>query len=126
MKDLEKSKTSVVSSANDLLVYFTGTEKYYNHFMGYYYTDGIKYMAETFEAYWLIDVIFSHQLNPLVKSQPFQTWTLKKIKGNKFCASCTDGNNILIVNQFIPFSDFPHDIITLFFVDNVLLVPTEY
>lgn len=56
---------------NDELAQFTGTEHYYRHWMGKNYTDGVKGMAEKYKAYWLIDVVFSHQ-NSKINKIPFQ------------------------------------------------------
>ncbi len=41
----------------DELEQFYGTEKWYRHFTGLVYTDGIKYLAENAGAYWLIDLV---------------------------------------------------------------------
>ena len=66
--------------------HFTGTEEY--HRMRYPWlrkdfllTDGSKYLADKAgliggTAYWLIDIIASHQLNHKVASEGFQTWKL--------------------------------------------------
>jgi len=66
--------------------HFTGTEEY--HRMRYPWlrkdfllTDGAKYLADKAgliggTAYWLIDIIASHQLNHKVASEGFQTWKL--------------------------------------------------
>jgi len=60
---------------------FTGTEQWYQHFTGLLYTDGVKYVADTAGAYWLIDAIASYQHEPQVKRnrrlQEFQLWVLE-------------------------------------------------
>ena len=63
------------------LPYFTGTESYTN--LRYPWlrsrfllTDGTKYLAETAQAFWLMDAIASHQANRKVASEPFQVWRL--------------------------------------------------
>ncbi|MCA1991143.1 MAG: hypothetical protein LDL41_03725 [Coleofasciculus sp. S288] len=39
------------------LAQFIGTTTYYQHrpFSNFYYTDGVKYVAEQGQAYWLLD-----------------------------------------------------------------------
>ena len=37
-----------------------GTEKYYKHFGGLLYTDGVKEMCEKLGAYWFIDIVASY------------------------------------------------------------------
>ena len=48
------------------------------------YTDGVKAMAETCEAYWLIDLIISHQSHRDINLERFQVWDLKRVKDNTF------------------------------------------
>ncbi|MES2648086.1 MAG: hypothetical protein V4717_14510 [Bacteroidota bacterium] len=116
-----------MKNANDQLAAFTGTTKWFKHpLFGKLYTEGVKHMAETFGAYWLIDVVFSHQLLSKVKNEAFQTWTLKRITGNSFIVVATDGNENIIASQQIPFSDFNADVLTLFYTDDVLMLPSEY
>ena len=115
-----------MKNANDELSYFTGTQDWCRHFTGLLYTDGILAMAEKFQAYWLIDVVFSHQLSPEVKAQPFQKWVLKRVKGDSFIAIADDGNDLVIAEQEIPFSDFAADIVTMFYTAGVLMLPSEY
>ena len=57
---------------------FSGSEEFYEHlfFHGYVYTEGVQYLAEKTEAYWLVDYIFSNQWAEEFKVQPFQVWKL--------------------------------------------------
>ena len=78
----EKLAAEIVAA----MPHFTGTEEY--HRMRYPWlrkdfllTDGAKYLADKAgliggTAYWLIDIIASHQLNHKVASEGFQTWKL--------------------------------------------------
>lgn len=121
----------VKTSANDKLVWFTGTYNYYKHFGKFVITDGVKYLAERYQCFWLLDVIFSHQISKKVSSEQFQTWELeRKFVGekptNKFVVTGDDGNKNTLVRQEIPFSDFEDDKVRLFLIDNVLLLPSEY
>lgn len=40
---------------------FTSTQDYHRHFTGLLYTDGIQYLAEHGQCFWLIDLVGSHQ-----------------------------------------------------------------
>lgn len=111
---------------------FTGTENYYRHPLGIVYTDGVKYLAEKAGAYWLIDLIASHQ--PRIKrklaalqERDFQSWTLEKI-GNEYRARCDNGNGGFLATQRFPYTDFPAELMPfgLFLVDGVLMLKTEY
>jgi hypothetical protein len=60
------------------LAQFIGTQNYYRHTIGnFMFTDGVKYLAETAQCYWLLDVIASYILKPKIKRIPFQLWELK-------------------------------------------------
>lgn len=54
----------------DLSKFWGGTENYYQHFLGGYYTDGVKYVAKECKAYWLIDAVMSHAPR-LLKAEGF-------------------------------------------------------
>jgi len=41
---------------------FCGTQNYYRHFTGLNYTDGVKHLADRAGAYWLVDAVFSWQV----------------------------------------------------------------
>jgi hypothetical protein len=113
------------------LAYCTGTDKYHEYKFGpmrYLLTDGIMTLAERCGAYWLIDLIVSHQLSPHVRLEPFQVWELtpnKTTAGAK--TTCTDGNGHKLASQRIPFTDFPlPEGIKVYMADNVILLPSEY
>ena len=90
------------------------------------YTDGVKMMAEKAEAYWLIDLIISHQCKKEVNNERFQVWELKRLKNDVFTINATDGNKNKVAYQKIPFSDFAYDQATLWLVDGCLMLPCEY
>ena len=102
---------------------FTGTEQYYRHWLkGIVYTDGVKYVAESAGAYWLIDLIASYQ--PL--EVEFQVWELRK-EGEAWCVECTDGNENFVLKQDIPYTDFPEDFMPfeMWFQNGVIFLPSE-
>lgn len=104
-----------------------GSENFYRHILSkILYTDGVKDMAKTCGAYWLIDLVISHQTNKSVREQPFQVWDLKRVRNNEFSILCTDGNHNRITSQDIEFSDFPYDLATVWLVDGCLMLPCEY
>jgi hypothetical protein len=104
--------------------HFTGTDKYYKHFLGILFTDGIKYVADEAGAYWLIDAIASYQ--PRLRQEEFQSWTLKKNENDSWTLSATDGNDRELVRQEIEFSDFPRDKMNFFLCNKTLMLPSEY
>ncbi|TDE08717.1 hypothetical protein E0F88_32225 [Dyadobacter psychrotolerans] len=111
------------------LAEFTGTEQWYRHpiVKSTLYTDGIKYVAETAGAYWLIDEIAFQQTHPLVKNEEFQVWTLNvDLEQSKAVLTCDDGNDRIIYTKQISYTDFPLEEIKIYVTDNVILLPSEY
>ena len=117
-------KTATKSELLSSLDQFTGTEQYYRHWTGsLLYTDGVKYLADTAEAHWLIDLIASYR-----RKEPFQVWTLKRDQEG-FGAVATmqeDSGQPVLVRQVIEYTDFPLPEITLWLVDGVLILKSEY
>lgn len=92
------------------LAHFYGSETYMHHWMKtVVMTDGAQYIYE--RAGWLVDVIASHQTAALrKKSDGFQFWKLRKVENDPKCMAivvCEDGNYKKLVEQKIPFTDFP-------------------
>ena len=116
-----------MTNANDHYGQQNGTEHIYScRPFPITYTDGVKDLVENSEAYWLIDLIISHQAHKKVNCQPFQVWKLERAKGNAFTIIATDGNDNRILCQVVPYSDFPFDTATIWLVDDTLLLPSEY
>ena len=108
------------------LAQFTGTEHWYRHWTGRgTFTDGIKFMADRAGAYWLIDVVFSHQLKAKVRAEPFQIWELKVKDGKGVVTMRRDSDCKPIVTQRLEYTDFPMAEVKMYFENDVLLLPSE-
>ena len=124
------------------LKHFTSTDNYYRHLLGIRYADGVQYLAQEAQCYWLIDVIASHQTKKLLADKmlkDFQLWLLvvgdshefiKPKPHNQAVVTCWgDTPNVGIkppVRQDIDFTDFPLSEIKLLLVQGVLMLPGEY
>lgn len=108
---------------------FTGTEHHYRHWLGFTYTDGVKYVAEQAQAYWLLDLIFSWQ--PELQQRhgaekvSFQVWELTK-RQTDWLANCTDGNGGYLCSQILEHCSYPDDSVTMWHIDGTLILPSEY
>ena len=109
---------------------FYGTESYHRWsvlFPRFVMTDGAKYIADSCDAYWLMDAIASH-----FKSYKSNGFVVAKLKQHKkgFVLRIEDGNDNAFATQAIEYSDFPLDETMLYVVDNgdfwVILLPSEY
>jgi hypothetical protein len=106
---------------------FTGTENYYVHPSGMRYTDGVKYLADTAKAYWLLDVIASWQPQALRDSslREFQLWELH-VKDGRATIVCSRDSEDVALRQRINFTDFPQPYVKLYVEGGVILLPSEH
>ncbi len=108
---------------------FCGTETWFRHslFRKFLYTEGIQFLAEQGECYWLIDLIFGFQYEyPSLKCEDFQLWELKVANNKTATLTCDNGNGIIVFTHNLSFTTFPLEIIRLYFSDNVLLLTSEW
>ncbi len=121
----------------DLLNALTATthssEDRYRHWTkALVYTQGVAEMAEIAGAYWLIDLIASHQHKPKVRAERLQMWTLavnpQTRKAGVVCShDIEDGEPYgILATQNIPYCDFPLASFKLYLADGVLMLPSEY
>jgi hypothetical protein len=83
-------------------------------------------MADTGGAHWLIDAVYSYQCQKEVKAEEFQLWELKVTNKTAILTMRRDTNEPEIVQQEIPYTDFPLDYIKLYHINGTLLLPSEY
>lgn len=91
-------------------------------------TDGVNWLAEHAECYWLIDIIASYQHK--LKNEYFQAWTLIK-SGSGCTVTCTDGNSVKpLITQSMEYTDFPLNELKLYAVNDgmniVAMLTSEY
>jgi hypothetical protein len=133
----QTTKQSLAAELEAELPHFTGTESYTNMRYPWLHTkflltDGAKYLAEKAKAYWLMDAIASHQINKQVAHEPFQVWELIVGTDRKAVLTCMDGNKRILVEQEIPYTDFPLDQISLYAAEDdclggrVVMLTSEY
>ena len=108
---------------------FTGTEYWYRHpfVRQVVFTDGVKYVADTAGAYWLIDEIaFAQKGEPTVAAEEFQVWKLAVTPKQTGTLSCEDGNFQTVFTKELTFTDFPEPGIELWFTNNTIYLPSEH
>ncbi|MEA5574637.1 DUF6876 family protein [Calothrix sp. UHCC 0171] len=107
---------------------FTGSTIIYKHWLGLKYTEGIKYLADETNCYWLIDAIFSHQTEQLLSNQnlrEFQIWHLR-VNNKSGILICEWDTNQEVLRHNIEYTDFALKHIKLYLVETVLMLPSEY
>lgn len=104
-----------------------GTEQWYKIYPNVLITDGIKFICDVGEAYWLIDTIFAVQNENEVKNQVFQLYELEvNLETHSAELKVTDGNEKQLYRQEIPYTDFPLPKFKCYYTDNTVLLPSEY
>lgn len=120
----------------DELSQFTGTANWYRHNLVPFvlYTDGVKYLADTAGAHWLIDKIATLQIVTLqivtkIRAESFQAWELRVADGSA-ALSCEDGNGHVVHRERIDYTDFPLERIALWVefdgTNRVIMLPSEH
>ena len=96
------------------------------------YTNGIKYLANAAECFWLITYA-SIIAKSLMDKSYFITIDFKRLSpeeqdaiGHEAVIIYSDGNDNVLEKHKCNFTDFPLDELRLFFVDNTLMLPNEY
>jgi len=108
------------------LMGFTGTEQYHATTFGKLkVTDGIHYLREKANCYWLIDIVESYQ--DKLKNVPFQLWRIEVHKDKSFTVTCReDTNTPNLVKQEAEYTDFPLDQFEFYCVQGVVMLKGEY
>jgi hypothetical protein len=108
---------------------FTGSENWYRHGLvrSVLFTNGAKYVADSAGAYWLLDEIaLAQKAQRAIAAEEFQVWKLTVGANQAGILICEDGNDRAVFAKKIEFTDFPAEGVTLYFVNNTILAPSEY
>ena len=122
-----------VKEIKEGLQHFHGTEMFYSiPLLRTRFTDGLKYLSEVAECFWLITDT-SVIAKSLMNRSEFVTIDFKRLSEEKqdytgFEAEIiyTDGNDNILEKHGYLSTDFPLDELRLFFVNNTLMLPSEY
>ncbi|MCK0135305.1 DUF6876 family protein [Arenibacter sp. S6351L] len=96
------------------------------------FTEGIKYLAQAGECFWLVTDTSVIAKSLMDKSRfitiDFRKLTEKEknVMGYAAKIDYSDGNGHIFETQKYHLTDFPLDEIRLFFVDDTLMLPSEY
>ena len=107
---------------------FIGSENWFLHPLveNVLYTDGIRYVASRAGAYWLVDEIAFAQYEPKVKAVKYQLWILDVNEDQSAVLRCMNDDMKEVMRKVIPYTDFPLNEFKVFFIRDVILLPSEY
>lgn len=109
---------------NEGLHQFIGTNQYHilNPFTDIVATDGVKYLCDKAEAYWLFtDIAINYER----LEQPFLVAKLN-VKDNSAEIRYEDGNGNELYKMNYSYTDFPEGEYTLYALNKTILLPQEY
>ena len=111
------------------LHYFTGSSAYYPLYPQLKLTDGTKFLCEQAKCFWLMDAVASHLGS--YRDEDFVVAKFLRAKAsNGWILRLEDGNDEVLADQIIEYSDFPLDEITLYVefdgTNHVILLPSEH
>ena len=111
---------------------FSGTERYYRITPDTVITDGAKFVADKGGAYWLMTAIASY-LPEFTQKETFIVANLTVSRSESSCSALLkldDGNDNILAEQFIEYTDFELDVIKLYACYTgdmwVIMLPREY
>lgn len=112
-----------------MLAQFTGSVSYYRHPLveGIMFTEGVKYVADTGGAYWLLDEIaLANHSERAVRAEEFQVWDLIVAEDCSARLICGDGEEAEIYAKRIEWTDFPIPGIQFYLCYGCIHLPSEY
>jgi len=122
-----------VNEIKEGLQHFHGTEMFYQiPLLRTRFTDGLKYLSEAAECFWLITDT-SVIAKSLMNRSEFITIDFRRLSeerqdltGYEAEIIYTDGNDNILEKHGYRATDFPLDELRLFFVNGTLMLPSEY
>ena len=90
--------------------------------------DRVKFLADTTNCYWLLDVVASLQRKALwdVHLREFQLWELVVRPDRAATVVCLRDADDEAFDQRIHWTDFPFDYVPLYVENGVILPPSEH
>ena len=119
-------KKNPESSLSRKLAHFTGTEAYTRGWMGVLMTDGVVFLGSEGNASWLVtDISTIVKVHQKVKDEDFVAIKVES-KNKKAVVRYEDGNNNLLYQQRYEYTDLEEGKYTLYYMNGVLLLSSEY
>lgn len=92
---------------------FIGTEHYYRLLPTIVVTDGLKYLMDEADCYWLAQLYGLQLVSVDFNQNPFTVLKFTR-KGEGGIVNIEDGNGNLLVQQRLDYTDFPLDAYSLY------------
>ena len=129
--DTKTDRQRLAEELEQFIAFRNGCDQVFRHWLGFNYTDGVKYVADKAGAHWLIDAIGSYQPSSKLRSnqrlQEFQLWELKvDLEAKTAVLTLREDDGVKpTVTQKIEYTDFPLPSIKLYLEHGLLMLPSE-
>lgn len=111
----------------DALAYFTGTEEWYRLSpFPFTITEGMKFLADNADCYWLLTDTAAAALSLLKKGKEAMFWTLTVNADGSADLKGEYDSGIVLYEQHYDRTDFPLKQFKFYVMDRVFLLPSEY
>jgi len=107
---------------------FAGRTPLHRHWLPrFYYTEGVRFLAERTRCFWLIDLIAILQLRAWKDAwlRQFQLWELFVNDGRGVLVCSRDSDDVAF-REVIEKTDFPIGYVHFYVDDGVLMLPSEH
>jgi len=131
IKVFKNKKEKILNGLNN----FHGTQQYYKSTFGKLkLTEGINYLRNKVNCYWLIDIVESVQHLKKIKENSFIVWKIE-VKDNSFIVKAysdiantnsKDNKKYILYEQEGDYTDFPLKEFEFYQINDVLLLKGEY
>ena len=118
-------KTKAEEIQRNLSQFIGSVVLYQMPYFQFKYTEGVKYVAEACEAYWLLTDSGIECMN-LSKDEGLIVVKLVRNDDDSAQLIYEDGNYNNLKTVEISYTDFPLKEIKFYFIDGIMLLPTEY
>jgi hypothetical protein len=97
----------------------------YGFFPHFKVTEGVKCAVEKYSLHWLMIIIFTAQKASALSYEPLQVWQVQRISDKKLMLIADNGLGVVIFNEKVNDKTFMYDYLKLFWVEGLLLLPSE-
>ena len=107
---------------------FKPTAKWYRHpeNPSIFYSDGIKFLADSAYCWWLIDDMVSAQTFGKVSANKFQIWILEKTGKKSAVLKCESEHGTILFKKTVAYTEFPLPKVMIYVVNKTVMLASEY
>ena len=91
-----------------------------------FYSDGIKFLADSASCWWLVDDIVSAQTFGMISASKFQIWILEKTGKKSAVLRCESEHGTILFKKTVCYTEFPLPRVVIYVVGKTIMLASEY